>query len=243
MSLEIAIISDIHGNLEALSGVLADIDSSGIDDIVCLGDCIGYGPDPEAVINEIRRRAIPTLMGNHELAVCNPRQLTWFNPLAQDSLRKTRTMISPASIEFIEQLPRSLVVAQCLCVHGYPPDSVRTYLFQKPAEELIKTFKSMPEPICFVGHTHDLEIVTFDGLRTERLDLKQGILNLNMKLKYIVNVGSVGQPRDGNNSAKYVIFNPRTGSLEVRFIPYNIAATVAKIKAAGLPGNHADRLW
>lgn len=241
--MEIAIISDIHGNLEALSEVLVDIESTGIDDIVCLGDCIGYGPDPEAVINEIRRRAIPTIMGNHELAVCNPQQLTWFNPLAQNSLRKTRTMLSPESIDFIEQLPRRLVVAQCLCVHGYPPDSVRTYLFQKPTEELVKTFKNMPEPICFVGHTHELDIVTFDGRRAEHLDLRQGRLDLDMKLQYIVNVGSVGQPRDGNNNAKYVIYDPQTGLLEVRFIPYNVAATVAKIKAAGLPANHADRLW
>lgn len=243
ISLKIAVISDIHGNLEALTKVLTDIGSSGVDNIVCLGDCIGYGPDSEEVICEIRRQKIPTIMGNHELAVCNPEQLTWFNPLAQASLRKTMTTLSAASVDFIEQLPKRLVLAQCLCVHGYPPDSVRTYLFQKPAEELVKTFKSMPESICFVGHTHDLEIVTFDGRRTERQSLKQGSLNLDPKCKYIVNVGSVGQPRDGNNNAKYVIYNSEAETLEVRFIPYDIAATVAKIRAAGLPENHASRLW
>jgi len=241
--LKLAIISDIHGNLEALSNVLADIESEGIEDIVCLGDCIGYGPDPEGVVAEILRRQIPTIMGNHELAVCIPHQLAWFNPLAQASLRKTLTMLSSVSIDFIEQLPKSLKMAQCLCVHGYPPDSVRTYLFQKSPEALIKTFKSMPESICFVGHTHDLEIVTFDGRHIERHGMKKGLIRLDTQLRHIINVGSVGQPRDGNNNAKYVIYDEENSVLEIRFISYDVATTVSKIKAAGLPENHANRLW
>jgi diadenosine tetraphosphatase ApaH/serine/threonine PP2A family protein phosphatase len=222
---------------------LADIESAGVNDIICLGDCIGYGPDPEKVVAEIRQRQIPTIMGNHELAVCIPHQLAWFNPLAQASLRKTLTMLSSASIGFIEQLPKRLVLAKCLCVHGYPPDSIRTYLFQKSPEALIKTFKSMAEPICFVGHTHDLEIVSFDGRRIERQALKQGCHNLGSEQRHIINVGSVGQPRDGNNNAKYVIYDEETCVIEIRFVPYDIAITVAKIKAAGLPENHANRLW
>ena len=241
--LKIAIISDIHSNFEAFSNVLADIESIGVDSVVCLGDCIGYGPDPEAVIAEIRRRHIPTIMGNHEQAVCHPHHLAWFNPLAQASLRKTLTLLSSASMEFIERLPSRLVLAQCLCVHGYPPDSVRTYLFQKPPEALIKTFQSMPEPVCFVGHTHDLEIVTFDGRSIERQALIRGRLTLDKAHRYIINVGSVGEPRDGNNNAKYAIFDTRDNTLETRFVPYDIATTAAKIKAAGLPENHANRLW
>lgn len=241
--LKLAIFSDVHGNLEALSNVLTDIELCGVDAMVCLGDCIGYGPDPEAVITEIRRRQIPTIIGNHEWAVCNPHQLAWFNPLAQISLRKTMTMLSNASIQFIKKLPNRLVIAQCLCVHGYPPDSVRTYLFQKSPEALIQTFKSTPEPVCMIGHTHDLELVTFDGRRVERKALKKGPLDLVPENRYIVNVGSVGQPRDGNNNAKYVIYDSEASHLEVRFVPYDIATTVAKIKAAGLPVNHADRLW
>lgn len=241
--LKLAIISDIHGNLEALSNVLADIDSITVDNLVCLGDCIGYGPDPEAVITEIRRRRIPMLMGNHELALCHPDQLAWFNPLAQASLRKSLTMLSPDSVDFIAQLPNHLVCAQCLCVHGYPPDSVRTYLFQKSTEALLATFKSMPEPVCFVGHTHDLEIVVYDGRRVDRRPLKSGAISLNSKERYIINVGSVGQPRDGNNNAKYAIFDTDRWELDIRFVPYDIATTAAKIKAAGLPESHANRLW
>ncbi len=241
--LKLAIISDVHGNLEALSSVLADIDATDMDSFVCLGDCIGYGPDPEAVIKEIRRRRIPMLMGNHELALCNPNQLAWFNPLAQASLRKSLTMLSRDSIDYIAQLPNSMILAQCLCVHGYPPDSVRTYLFQKSEEALLATFKSMSEPVCFVGHTHDLEVVHFDGRRIERRPLKSGCSMLNSKDRYIVNVGSVGQPRDGNNNAKYAIFDTDRWELDIRFVPYDIATTAAKIKAAGLPDSHANRLW
>jgi predicted phosphodiesterase len=241
--LKLAIISDIHGNIQALRNVLADIDAQHIRDIVCLGDCIGYGPDPEAVLTEIRRRQIPTIMGNHEQAVCHPHQLEWFNPLAQRSLRMTLAMLSEPSLDYIQHLPISLVVAQCYCVHGYPPDSVRTYLFQKSPEALIRTIGAMEQAVCFVGHTHDLEIVSYDGRRLERRVLEQGLIEMDPKHRYIINAGSVGQPRDGNNNAKYAIYDPQLATLEVRFIPYDIAATVAAIKAAGLPENHARRLW
>jgi predicted phosphodiesterase len=241
--LRLAIISDIHGNIEALRNVLADIDALHIQEIVCLGDCIGYGPDPEAVLTEIRRRQIPTIMGNHEQAVCNPHQLEWFNPLAQRSLRMTLSMLSEASLEYIQHLPISLVVAQSFCVHGYPPDSVRTYLFQKSPEALAQTIGAMKQTVCFVGHTHDLEIVSYDGRRLERRVLEQGLIELNPQHGYIINVGSVGQPRDGNNNAKYAIYDAQQATLEIRFIPYDIASTAARIKAAGLPENHARRLW
>jgi predicted phosphodiesterase len=241
--LKLAIISDVHGNLEALSNVLADVDAANVDKIICLGDCIGYGPDPEAVITEIRRRGIPMLMGNHELALCHPDQLAWFNPLAQTSLRKSLTMLSQDTIDFIAQLPKYLICSQCRCVHGFPPDSARTYLFQKSTEALLGTFKDMSEPICFVGHTHDLEIVIYDGRRVDRRPLKSGLIKLNSKERYIINSGSVGQPRDGNNNAKYAIFDTERWELDIRFVPYDITTTVAKIKAAGLPESHANRLW
>ena len=219
------------------------MEAVGVDDVVCLGDCIGYGPDPESVVAEIRGRRITTIMGNHELAVCDKNQLKWFNPLAQASLRITLTMLSADSIDFIRQLPTTVTSCQCLCVHGYPPDSVRTYLFQKSPEALTKTLQNMNTAICFVGHTHDLEIVAWDGHRLIRDPLKKGCVQLNQGYRYIINVGSVGQPRDGNNNAKYAIYNVESSALEIRFVPYDIAVTADKIKAAGMPENHARRLW
>lgn len=241
--MKFAIISDIHGNLEAFQDVLKDIETTGIDDIFCLGDCIGYGPDSEEVLAEVIKREIPSILGNHELAVCNKRHLNWFNPKARASIEKTITTLSDKSINFIKNLPCSLIVEQCRCVHGYPPDSVRTYLFQKTPRALIKSFKSLKEPICFVGHTHDLELIQFDGRQTDRLSLNEGITPLDPQYRYIVNIGSVGQPRDGNNKAKYAIYDTTSHELEIRFVSYDIGATVAKIKAAGLPESHATRLW
>lgn len=241
--MKLAIISDIHGNFDAFQKVLEDIDAACINQLVCLGDCIGYGAEPEDVVSEVRRRQIPTIMGNHELAACNNRQLDWFNPMARRSIIKTLTLLSAKSMNFIAELPNSRVINECRCVHGYPPDSVRTYLFQKKPYQLLKTFKDMKERICFVGHTHDLEIIDFDGKQVERRILGEGPTILNPEHKYIVNVGSVGQPRDGNNKAKYAIYDPKRNQIDVRFIVYDIASAAAKIKTAGLPKSHADRLW
>lgn len=238
-----AIISDIHGNMAALEMVFKDIEDSAVDEIVCLGDCIGYGPEPEQVVSEIRRRQIPTIIGNHELATFKKNHLEWFNPLARNSLEKSMAMLSPESLEYIKHLPSSQVIGDHRYVHGYPPESARTYLFQKAPFQLIKTFNSMAERICFVGHTHDLEIIQFDGRQVERWPLVEGPRQLDPAFRYIINVGSVGQPRDGNNQAKYLIVEPERDRIDVRFVEYDIASTVAKIKAAGMPEAHARRLW
>lgn len=243
IKLKFAIISDIHGNYEAFRKVISDLETAGISEIVCIGDCIGYGPEPEKVLAEVIKRNILTTIGNHEMAVISDRFLKWFNPKARASIEKTKAMLSRASIAFIRKMPRSHIIEQCRCVHGYPPDSVRAYLFQKAPHSLIKTFKTMPEKICFVGHTHDLELVDFDGRQVERWPLEQGITRLDDQHRYIINIGSVGQPRDGNNNAKYAIYDTESHELEIRFVTYDIAATVAKIKAAGLPESHANRLW
>jgi predicted phosphodiesterase len=238
-----AIISDIHGNMAALEMVFKDIEASAVDEIICLGDCIGYGQEPEQVVSEIRRRQIPTIIGNHELATFKKNHLDWFNPLARSSLEKSMAMLSQESLEYMKHLPSNRVIGDHRYVHGYPPESARTYLFQKAPFQLIKTFNSMAERICFVGHTHDLEIIQFDGRQVERWPLGQGLRQLDPAFRYIINVGSVGQPRDGNNQAKYLIVEPERDRIDVRFVAYDIARTAAKIKAAGMPEAHARRLW
>lgn len=242
--MRVAIISDIHGNLDAFRQVLNDIDASGIDAVVCLGDNVGYGPEPEQVIRQVRDRNIPCVMGNHEQAVLDRGYLDWFNPAARKSLQKTMPLLSEDSINFIRGLKSSLVIYQSRFVHGFPPDFIYTYLFQASKDTLKQTFREMKERLCFVGHTHKLKLIGFDGKVSQHIRLRKGIVNhFHKDKKYIVNVGSVGQPRDGNNNAKYVIWNTSEDSLEVRFVPYDIAAVVSKIMAAGLPKVHADRLW
>jgi predicted phosphodiesterase len=241
--MKLAIISDIHANLEALDEVLADIKKSGADATICLGDMIGYGPDPEAVVARIRALDIPAIMGNHELAVVDPKYLEWFNPLARESIQKTLPMLSRASIDFIAGLHKYTVRDGARFVHGFPPDSAITYLFQIEEPGFCNIFDKMEEALCFVGHTHKLEIVSFGGGAVMRGPLKKGRITLNPKKKYIINVGSVGQPRDGNNNAKYLIWETVGNTIDIKYIPYHIARVTNKIIEAGLPESHAQRLW
>ncbi len=241
--MKIAVISDVHGNMEAFREVLADIDRSNVDTIMSLGDNIGYGPEPDAVIKTIQERNIPSVMGNHELTVTDRNHLKCFNPVARQSLQNTIALLSNDAINHICKMKPFTVSDNLRFVHGFPPDSPTTYLFQVTDEMLISAFKEMKEKICFIGHTHELEIIGFDGKNINRSPLNRGITFLYEEKKYIVNIGSVGQPRDGNNNAKYVIWDTVNYHIEVKFIPYDIAAVVNKILEAGLPKAHATRLW
>ncbi len=241
--MKIAVISDIHGNLEAFRQVLADIDISGIDAVISLGDNIGYGPDPEQVIRLIRKRDIPSVMGNHEWGVVKNKNMDWFNPVARLSLQKTVTLMSEESVNFVCNMDPCMTLFGSRFVHGFPPDKINTYIFQVSHQRMKKMFSQLKERICFVGHTHLMELITFDEQTIEHGLLEKGITKLSKHKKYIINIGSVGQPRDGNNNAKYVIWDTSANNIEVRFIPYNIAAVVEKIIKLGLPQVHADRLW
>ena len=241
--MKIAIISDIHGNMEAFEQVLADIDNLKIDRMISLGDTIGYGPEPERVIKLIKKRNVPSVQGNHELAIREPKYLSWFNVAARQSLKKTATLLSDQSIDFIAGLKSHLTSYGCRFVHGFPPDSPLTYLFQVSEGQTQKALEALPERLCFIGHTHTLDFISYERQRLEYNFLNEGLKDLDAHKKYIISVGSVGQPRDGNNKSKYVIWDSSADTIEVRFVSYDIAAVVKKIQAAGLPREHADRLW
>jgi predicted phosphodiesterase len=241
--MRIAVISDIHGNLAAFEEVLEDIDRAGIHEIFSLGDQIGYGPEPEEVVKLLRHRAIPSVMGNHELGLVDKSRLAWFNPLAKSVLLQTEKLLSSDTLAFIRTLPATLHKNECLFVHGCPPDQIDRYLFELTLYDLRALFREMEEEICFVGHTHELGLISYiDGL-VRREPLRMGSTPLKKNHKYIVNAGSVGQPRAGNNNAKYVIWDPERRNLDVRFIPYPIQKTVDKIITVGFPRSFADRLW
>lgn len=243
--MRVAVISDIHGNLEAFHKVLADIDDSRVDSIVCLGDNVGYGPKPLAVVQHIQDRGIPSVMGNHELALTQPAHLRRMNPSAAKSMTITRALLcdNASAMAFIGGLKPFLIRYGARFVHGCPPASVTRYLFAVSDSALRRLFVTMKQKICFAGHTHDLEIICFDGTEVARQALEAGITDLREEARYIVNVGSVGQPRDGNNNAKYVIWDTVSGKIDVRFIPYDIARTAEEILALGFPAYNATRLW
>ncbi len=241
--MRIAVISDIHGNATALRQVLKDIESCKADQVICLGDNIGYGPEPEAVVSMLRQMNIASVMGNHELVINNPGFLGWFNTAARLSLEKSIDAISPPNLDFLSRLPDFITAFGCRFVHGFPPDSPTNYMFEIYPAEMEKIMADMAEPVCFIGHTHDLALITYQDRSVNQSPLTGSkTVFLDSTLKYIINAGSVGQPRDGTGEAKYVLFDTEAYSLEVRRIPYDVNDTIKKIHAAGLPRQHALRL-
>ena len=248
LSMKIAVISDIHANLEAFTSVLEDMEDYAPDAVYCCGDSIGYGPDPEAVIQLVRARGIPQVYGNHELGCMERKELAWFNPMARKAILRTKDMLSERSLAWLRTLPASIApwepgLDSCYFVHGCPPDSARTYLFEIRDDQLPAIFEHTGERVSFVGHTHELCLVSYDGHKATRNDLLQGTVRLRPDRRYLVNVGSVGQPRDSTNHAKYVLWDPIARLLTVRYVLYDIATTAEKILAAGLPEQYARRLW
>lgn len=238
-----AIISDIHGNLEAFRAVLSDIETERAIDTVCLGDNVGYGPEPEAVVRLVREKRIPCVMGNHELVLTHPKYLSRMNPTARKSAVITRTLISDDAMAYIQGLRPTFHFHGALCVHGCPPDSMTTYLIMLSERDLVDVFRTFDEPIAFVGHTHELEWVSFDGMTVTRRPLGRTEMELKPDKRYIINAGSVGQPRDGDNRAKYLIWDLAEHTVCARFVPYDIGTTARRILELGFPEYNAARLW
>lgn len=231
-----ALISDIHGNLEALRAVLQDIQSQGITDIYCLGDIVGYGPNPCECLDEVIDRCeFKTILGNHDQAVLvDP---SGFNPVALRAVYWTRdTLESKGSraainrrLDFLGELPQKKLDGKFLFVHGSPREFVNEYVFPEDAYNPLKmeTLFSRFERYCFQGHTHIPGVFT-----TEPDFISPDQCSYQVALgpeKVMVNVGSVGQPRDGDPRACYVILHD--DRLVYRRVPYDVQTTANKIFA------------
>ena len=240
--MKIAVLSDIHGNLEALEAVNHDLQWRGAERIFCLGDNIGYGPDPEAVVQLIRQQGYISILGNHELALRDARARKWFNFQAEENIIATAKLLSPASLTYCENLPLFLEFCQARFVHGFPPDSVFCYLSQQSDEKLLELFNAVTVSIFFLGHTHIPELASMKNGVLTRRRLEQEKLFLAERQKYIINAGSVGQPRDGDKRAKYLLWDDEARTLEVLFVAYDQSKTMAKIRALGFPEAYALRL-
>lgn len=238
-----AVLSDLHGNFEAARRVFEDIDTRSVDEIYCLGDVVGYGPQPQECCDLLRDRDVKLVQGNHEQGLINIHYLNTFNQPARDALRKTREMITDETYEWLVSHHRSITEHDCRFVHGVPPDSVGDYLW-KHLETMGAVFAGYGESVCFVGHTHDLlRFTCADGQPSGELPLEQGDTYLDPALRHLVNTGSVGQPRDGDNRAKYGVFDTRTRILTMHFVKYDIQKTADLIVERGFHRGFADRLW
>jgi len=240
--MRLAVISDIHSNLEAFQAVLEDIAKHAIDEVISLGDNIGYGPEPEAIIVTLKRHSISSVLGNHELALLDETYLETFNPYARKALIINKKKLSDPAKHYISTWPTCLVRHGCRLVHGTPPDSVASYFFNEPDKKLIQIMGRLKERLTFVGHTHQLGIYELDQGKLTHHRFLEFSVSLAKSRRYIINTGSVGQPRDGYNQAKYVIWDSACNTVAPRLVPYDFHSTAKKIKAAGIPTRYADLL-
>ncbi len=240
--MKIAVLADIHGNLEALKAVVDDMKQFQLDCMVSLGDNVGYGPEPDGVVDLIRETGIESILGNHEFALCDKRARSWLNFQAAENNEQTSSLLSKDNLEYSCALPLFLEKGGGYFVHGFPKESVFRYLVRQNDERILQLFQDYGATIFFVGHTHDLQLVYEKNGAVVRKPLPAGIHTLEQGKKYIVNSGSVGQPRDGNRSAKYILWDSEIGEIEVRFVAYDIEKTVEQIAKRGFPKVYGLRL-
>ncbi len=235
----LAIISDIHANAEALEVVLADIARQNIAQIYCLGDIIGYGPNPVECLDKALAFDM-SLLGNHEEAVLNG--AFGMNQLAKEAIDWTREQLQTGSSgdrprwDFLQELPLTFVEDDLLFVHGSPRDPTTEYILRSDTEDLfgevpekVKAWFSLVPRLCFVGHTHTPGIITEDSQFLAPHEFGHHF-RFDQDRRYICNVGSVGQPRDGNNKACYTTYDRAAGTLTYHRLDYPFSVTAKKIR-------------
>jgi predicted phosphodiesterase len=236
------ILSDIHGNLEALDAVLADAPSDL--PIWCLGDVVGYGPNPNECIERLRSLEVECIVGNHDWAVMNKVDVQDFNPDAQLAVRWTQDHLTQQSVEYLEHLPVSLEKGLFTLVHGSPREPIWEYILYPPTARL--NFAHFSTSFCFVGHTHVPVLFRFraegDNRTCEAEQLVEGGPQPLGEGRLIVNPGSVGQPRDGDARASYAILDTDALTLEYRRVSYDIEQVQRHMEDVELPRRNIMRL-
>jgi len=229
--MRIAIISDIHSNLEALTKAFELIDQESVHEIVCLGDVVGYGANPNECVHLVRSRCRIVLRGNHDAAAVNPLNADSFTKNARIAADWTRQQLSAENRQFLEGLPYTFSRDGILFVHSspYQPES---WYYVLSEEDLEVAFQNFSEQICFLGHSH------FPGIFSEDGPAKA----VNRGSRFLVNVGSIGQPRDGNSKLSFGIFDTENWNYRNIRSEYPLQLAAEKILRAGLPRALSDRL-
>jgi diadenosine tetraphosphatase ApaH/serine/threonine PP2A family protein phosphatase len=241
-----AVVSDVHGNLEALSAVLADAASEGALGILCLGDAVGYGADPVACIELLGERSAGMVAGNHEYGALGLLDLRWFNPVARAAARWTREQLGSDHQGYLSGLPLASAFGEATCVHA-SPRRPEEWDYLLSAEDGYAAFGDFPTRLCFVGHSHRPGVWSLGSSGPAYEDLGGPAWHghrvpFHDGRRYIVNVGSVGQPRDRDPRAAYVLWDEDERRGTLRRVTYDHRAAAAKFLQAGLPRALADRL-
>lgn len=234
-----AILSDIHGNLPALRAVLADTEGRA-DGVLCLGDTVGYGADPAPCVDLVAARAAAVVGGNHEHAVAGLLDLDWFNRHARAAAEWTQGQLDDDHRAYLGRLPLTAEVGDATLVHASPRHP-EEWDYLVSAEDGFEAFGAFATRYCFVGHSHVPGVWSLGSSGPEH-DRRAVEVVPAAGRRYIVNVGSVGQPRDRDTRAAYALWDAEAGRVTIRRVAYDVAAARARIEAAGLPRFLADRL-
>jgi len=213
------IIADIHSNLEAFEVVLQQLRQ--VDQIVCAGDMVGYGPDPNQCIKLMREKGIRSIAGNHDKAAVGEMNLEWFNENARRAVEWTSEQLTGDSAQYLKLLPLTLEMDDFQIVHGSLRNPLEEYIFT--LAEAAATMELMSKPLCFVGHTHRPARFEYQG-------------------KAIINPGGAGQPRDGDPRASFGIYDSEKKEFILHRVEYNIERVQEKMRQADLPQSLIDRL-
>jgi predicted phosphodiesterase len=238
----VAVISDVHANLYALEAVLAEIDRNPSDAIWCLGDTVGYGPRPNECCELVERRCDLVLIGNHDLVALGSAEvaLAEFNPEAAEASRWTAEQLTDESRRFLEGLLPTAEVEGVQLYHGSPRDPVWEYVLSElvALESLTMTHAAL----VLVGHTHVATALALNGTRLEGGAVEKGFEASLDEHRWLLNPGSVGQPRDGDPEAAFLELDLEANRALFRRVPYPVARTQEEIRERGLPDSLAERL-
>lgn len=239
--MQVAIVSDIHGNRHALEAVLADTCAHGAEEVWCLGDLVGYGAEPDACVELVRAHCALVLAGNHDLAVTGALAVDEFSPNAATAARWTREAIAPAHLEYLRGLFPQATRGALGLYHASPRDPVWEYVLSTVLAELC--LDAAPERVCFVGHSHvALSFVRPAGAAATGTPREADETAMLDASEWILNPGSVGQPRDGDPRAAWLLLDTDAWRAQWRRTPYDVEGAARAILDAGLPRSLADRL-
>jgi len=237
----IGLLSDVHANLEALQAVLKSGHQRGVAQWICLGDLVGYGADPLACIQLVREHCQTVLMGNHDAAVAGLMDTRAFNAVARTAVQWTVEQLSAAERYYLASLPLERSDGIVHCVHA-EPHRPAAWGYVADVRAASAALDHTSASLCFVGHSHRAFICARHGDRMDQCTVRSGAVQLSGSARYLANVGSVGQPRDGEWQSCYGIWDQEQHVLELVRCPYDIESTQQKIRAVGLPNFLADRL-
>ena len=233
--MKVAVLSDIHANWPALEAVLADCPP--VDEVICLGDVVGYGADPVRCADEVMKRGWATLIGNHDIACVNEEIRQWFNDDAASVIRWTAEELADKQLQWLRALPVQQEIHDALLVHASPRDPTFEYILD--AYSAYANLERIEDRVCFHGHTHLPGIFAIAG---DEVVHEYELGEHRLLGPQLVNPGSVGQPRDGNPDASYGVWDVDASSFEFRRVPYDREAAKSAIREARLPERFASRL-